>query len=1300
MSLFMKTSAIILLAACAVPLHAAPPSGQWVVPAADGRLLHARDALGNRIVDAGSCGFMNGVDPIPNVPVVVVLSPPAGDATSLIQGAINLVAARGPDASGMRGAILLTAGEYAVGGTLNINRSGIVLRGVGTSESAGTRLRATASWQHTLVNFSGTGSRSVVPGTTRDVSEKYVPVGARSLTVTDASIYQVGDSVEIYRPSTAGWIQSLGMNLLDSPWQAGDFDLRMERTVTRVEGNRIFLDAPVTTALDAAYGGGQVRKHVWSGERLRMCGIEGIAGISSYDSSLKSGGDFIDENHGWNFIQFQRAEDCWARDVSSRYFGYSCVNVNTHCRRISVLNAASRNPVSQVIGGRRYAFNLDDSTLCLFRGCTTGDDRHHFVTGSLATGPSAFVAGTATSARADAGPHHRWGNGILFDRITVEGNKVNIQNRGNEGTGQGWAGANCTVWNSVANAFIVRNPPGARNWLVGSIGGIESGNQYVGPNPAGTYDSSGTTGVKVFPASLHANQRRDLIERAGLQVREYVAGDRDNFTVDSGEITPVNPAWAAQAAGLGPVAGFDDLTSGRIRAWSHGFTLDGGEQIASATLWLSVRGLSANAPASRLYVNTTAASQPLSDFAAAIPTGSATVLRVDLAGRLSELASGALHLAVGPEVAVDWSELELRVAPFQNRPLLSLVAEADGMVRGGDPYATQVQDGGTGTGLSVKGVDLRADVLRRAMFRWDLSGDIGKVVHAEIRLNPLSTSNDTVEHALSVLGSGNWQETTLTWNNQPASDPPLFSWHAVAGRPVSVVVTREVREAISSTGKLSVMISAAADHTNNDSATYASREHADAALRPTLFIRTGSPLENWRYRYFGTESPVADASDYADPDGDGADNLAEFGAGSIPACAASTPETAASLKLVVVATSTGIDEYAVQNQEWVFSRRIMAINGGVHGLTAHQGAVFATTLDTPRRILRVDPLSGAATVLAVRNTGAAAAAGWIDSDPQGIEAGPDGMLYFSTAFGTSGGEGVFRLNPDGGGFSRFIARSGVNWDLYNARDLEWHAGQLYVSARGGYNASSRPVYRFSAAGAYQATLTEGLIGPQGLEMEQDGLLVTGSATGPAALCMLDPAGPFPVPISTRSVADIVAGMDALDLHGDTFLVTYNTGTGGMGQIVRRHSDGTASIVVPSLNGSGNDLAPLSVVSKYDMWAAGHGLDPGSPSGGREGDADGDGTANWIEFALGLDPRDGASRFAITMSGNTSSGLTLTWPSLPGLVFEVRSGDTPASFPVLEAVVPAESAPSVVTSWSSGPLVAGKRFYRVEFRTNP
>ncbi|MGC4017336.1 MAG: hypothetical protein QM755_22900 [Luteolibacter sp.] len=460
----LLSPAILIIPLLTSASFAAPPQGTWVNLAEDGRLLYTRDSRGNRVPDFGDCGFMKGREPIPQAPVKVTLDPPAsGDATALIQAAINQVSALPQDANGIRGAIYLNAGEYPVAGTLNITADGVVLRGAGVSETTGTRLRATTRSQYTVVSFSGTGSRSKTAGTTRTITDSYVPVGARSFTVNDPSGYQAGDTIIVYRPSTAAWISYLGMDKLSGtdvvPWAAGSYDIQSERVVTRVEGNRIFIDEPVTTALDATYGGGQIWKYTWNGHRVRLSGIENLKGMSDYDATIKSGSDFVDENHAWTFVSFTRVEDCWAKRVASRYFGNNCVSITSSSRQVSVLDCISQNPVSQVTGGRRYAFNIDDATLCLFWNCSTTQDRHQYVSGSLTNGPNAFVSSTSTSAEADAGPHHRWADCLLWDRITTSGNNINIQNRGNLGTGHGWAGANCVIWNSKADGFVVQNPP-------------------------------------------------------------------------------------------------------------------------------------------------------------------------------------------------------------------------------------------------------------------------------------------------------------------------------------------------------------------------------------------------------------------------------------------------------------------------------------------------------------------------------------------------------------------------------------------------------------------------------------------------------------------------------------------------------------------------------------------------------------------------------------------------------------------------------------------------------------------------
>ncbi|TAK93318.1 MAG: hypothetical protein EPO07_18315, partial [Verrucomicrobia bacterium] len=406
----------------------------WAFPGSSGRILRQPDALGNRVLDYTSVGYQGGGVPIPDVPVKVTISPVAGDDTASIQAAINTVKALPLDTNGFRGAVLLNAGEYQVGSTLTINGSGVILRGVG-SETNGTVLRATATNAYTLIQVTGSGSAS--SSTTHNITDYYVPVGASSMVLDSVSGFAVGDRVFVRRIATDQWITDIGMDQLCcepdvSIWTASGYHIDMDRLITRIEGNRIFLNAPITTAIEARYAGGTVRKYTWT-SRITNSGVEHIRGVS----------DFVvadDENHGWVLVQFNSVENAWARDVTSQYFGYACVAMYGGTRFTTARDCRSLDPVSIITGGRRYAFVLDDCTYCLVQNCYTDEDRHQFVTQSLTTGPNVFVDGQSDTAKSDAGPHHRWASGALWDNVAVNGNALDIQNRGNLGSGHGWSG--------------------------------------------------------------------------------------------------------------------------------------------------------------------------------------------------------------------------------------------------------------------------------------------------------------------------------------------------------------------------------------------------------------------------------------------------------------------------------------------------------------------------------------------------------------------------------------------------------------------------------------------------------------------------------------------------------------------------------------------------------------------------------------------------------------------------------------------------------------------------------------------
>lgn len=102
-----------------------------------------------------------------------------------------------------------------------------------------------------------------VAGTRTNITDAYVPVGAKTFTVSSAKGFKAGDRIVVLRPGTERWIHDLKMDQIEEregtvQWKPGTYDLHFERTITRVEGDKIFLDNPVVMAMEAQYGGGAI----------------------------------------------------------------------------------------------------------------------------------------------------------------------------------------------------------------------------------------------------------------------------------------------------------------------------------------------------------------------------------------------------------------------------------------------------------------------------------------------------------------------------------------------------------------------------------------------------------------------------------------------------------------------------------------------------------------------------------------------------------------------------------------------------------------------------------------------------------------------------------------------------------------------------------------------------------------------------------------------------------------------------------------------------------------------------------
>lgn len=420
---------------------------------------------GDAIPDYSTVGYRWGDKEIPTVEVTCRLSAPSdgSDATQLIQDAIDSMPAPG--------ALLLAAGTYNVYGTINICRSGIVIRGEGKDK---TIINAAGAKQRSLFKIGTAGGLEI----NRDwssrsrVSDIYVPYGSMSVPVEHPENFASGDRIILHETHNQAWIHAIRMDRIMQfndrydrcvlQWTPEMYSYEYERVVSKVEGNMLHLDAPVILAVYPEYGGAEVYKY--SCNRIDECGVEYLSAISEYDHSL----GVEDELHAWRFVEFCAAEHCWTRECSCKHFGYSLATTSSESKNITVTDCQSSEPISHIKGARRYGLDCCGQ-LALFKNCSLDKDRHGMVTHSNCAGPNAYVNCVMTNAFEDAGPHNNWGVGTLHDCCKTNGD-INVQDRQGSGVGHGWAGASVVMWNCEAKRICAQSVWGIHNnYIVGCI---------------------------------------------------------------------------------------------------------------------------------------------------------------------------------------------------------------------------------------------------------------------------------------------------------------------------------------------------------------------------------------------------------------------------------------------------------------------------------------------------------------------------------------------------------------------------------------------------------------------------------------------------------------------------------------------------------------------------------------------------------------------------------------------------------------------------------------------------------------
>jgi hypothetical protein len=479
--------------------------------ASDGKLHYQPyDERGDSIPDFSNCGYGGGGVTIPAVPVKATVTPKSGesDDTQRIQAALDQVSKLPLDRAGFRGAVLLKRGRYRIEGALGITASGVVLRGEGQGEE-GTVLVAAGTKERVLINVRGRSGAREVRGSRQKITSSYVPVGGRVFEVADGSKFKAGDTVFVSRTGNSAWIHALSMDQItprpgnpQSTRQWSPFALESDRVIKAVAGNRLTIDAPITCAIEAQWGGGEIWRYEDAG-RIERAGVENLRGVSEFDPRVKGseGGKeyFADERHAIRLVNFDNVKNGWARDLTAEHFYHGVSAINSRAKWITVQDCASLDPVSQLTGGRRYTFAIEGQ-LNLVQRCYARNARHAFVFGARVPGPNVFLDCKSDADHATSEPHHRWSTGGLFDNVH---SNLAIQDRQWMGSGHGWAGANYVIWN-CEGSLICQQPPTAQNFAIGFLG-LKKGGAF--PRHEGWWESEG---CHVEPGSLY---RAQLLER-------------------------------------------------------------------------------------------------------------------------------------------------------------------------------------------------------------------------------------------------------------------------------------------------------------------------------------------------------------------------------------------------------------------------------------------------------------------------------------------------------------------------------------------------------------------------------------------------------------------------------------------------------------------------------------------------------------------------------------------------------------------------------------------------------------------
>jgi hypothetical protein len=530
----LRAAALVLFALALIALFAHAPlalfahahQSQWVHPSANGHLIYHSDKNGVTIPDYSFAGYRSGGVALPTVPAQINLLPTGADDTDAIQHAIDTVSARPLDSNGFRGAVQLAPGVFHCSAALTIAASGVVLRGAGSgADHEATTINLTGDPHVGIIIKGDFALNTISPAT--NITDAYVPFGAHTVHVDDATHIHAGDLVQISKPVTAAWIKYMGMDDLERPgrdehWISAKA-LNVRRRVTAVSGNAVTFQIALMDSYDSQFLSTEhftVQLVAVSGQ-VKEVGVEDLRIVAPAVSAGQHDAHSI-------AMEIDAAADSWVRNVAM-IDTTEGVRMDFNSERITLTRVDVEQSKTVTSAARPFDFAINGTQVLVDRAAGTGDKVTYFATESRQQGP-VVILNSVFHGDGNLEPHQRWSTGLLVDNCSVPDGGIHLINRGIMGSGHGWTIGWGVVWNSTAGDFIIQQAPGTITWAMGNRGPLKSqampdgngGRVHGTPLPSGIIESQGKP---VTPQSLYLSQLAERLGPGALKNIGYATAD-------------------------------------------------------------------------------------------------------------------------------------------------------------------------------------------------------------------------------------------------------------------------------------------------------------------------------------------------------------------------------------------------------------------------------------------------------------------------------------------------------------------------------------------------------------------------------------------------------------------------------------------------------------------------------------------------------------------------------------------------------------------------------------------------------